>query len=495
MISSPGFVVILSLAVSLVECGLVYPAFQGIPATNADPYNFNGSTTDSNVIVSTAFQVDQKSGASTDAPPNLPASNTTVTAIDGEVVNATVPASRRSLSFAVVDNQILQRGGSDYTQVFAGTGTNRQDRDAAIMGTSYLTYTLVNNATYNVADCLAFCDATAGCAFVNLYYEYNNGMLDHVYPQHSNLKCVAYGDVHSAKEKLNFGGQSLSDTPNGPLTYIQESSGWASKSLSDPPTPKGYDPLPDLNGANEAPGYMGFVFLNKYDTEACAAICNNQDPDNVGGSCKYFNIWRAVVDQVPTTYTCALYYIPADPSTATNYGQGNLIVTQSRGYKRMNYVSNGGFEDFTCGGLIFCYTDKTEDWLASSPKDGDYDASIFHYQPYAHSGNSVALLGSAFGRDGYTGTLTYASGLSTEPDVEYVIEFFHSSYYSGQGGELEAFVEVYWNGNLIGSIHPGYSQWKYYKFVVVAKGNDELDFRGGEAPSYDFLDDIYVMRA
>lgn len=51
---------------------------------------------------------------------------------------------------------------------------------------------------------------------------------------------------------------------------------------------------------------MGFVFLDRYDVEACAAVCNIRDADAVGGSCKYFNIWRAVVNGVPTTYTCTM---------------------------------------------------------------------------------------------------------------------------------------------------------------------------------------------
>ncbi|KAJ3838677.1 hypothetical protein F5878DRAFT_582944 [Lentinula raphanica] len=490
MVSSPGFLVLLSLAFSLVECGLIYPAFQGTPATS-DSYDFNGSSTDTSNIVSTAFQVDQKTGANANVPPNQPVANTTITAIDGRVENATISSSRRSLS--IRGNPSLRRQVSDYEEVFAGTGTGAGDRDAAVVGTAYLTYTLVNNATYNVADCLAFCDATPDCVFVNLYYELNNAWLDHVYSAHSNLKCVAYGDVHSAAEKTNFGGQSLSGT-DGPLTYIQDSSGWASTSFIVS-TPDGYDALAELDGANEAPGYMGFVFLDQYDTDACAAVCNDQSPNDVGGSCKYFNIWRAVVDGIPTTYTCALYYIPADPSTATNHGQGNLTVTDSRGYKRKNYVLNGGFEDYTCSDLSFCYSEETDDWLATSPQNGDYDASFFHFQPYAHTGDSVALLGSAFGRDNLPGTLTYAPGLSTEPGAKYVIELFHSSYYSGTSAEANAFVEVYWNGNLVGSVDHGYSQWKYYAFVVVAEGNDELDFYGGKAPSYDFLDDIYVMRA
>ncbi len=44
--------------------------------------------------------------------------------------------------------------------------------------------------------------------FVNLYYEFNNYLLDFVFSEESNLKCAAYGDIHNASEKTNFGGQA-----------------------------------------------------------------------------------------------------------------------------------------------------------------------------------------------------------------------------------------------------------------------------------------------
>jgi hypothetical protein len=43
--------------------------------------------------------------------------------------------------------------------------------------------------------------------FVNVFYEFNNFLLDFVFGEKSNLKCAAYGDIHNATEKLNFGGQ------------------------------------------------------------------------------------------------------------------------------------------------------------------------------------------------------------------------------------------------------------------------------------------------
>jgi len=116
--------------------------------------------------------------------------------------------------------------------------------------------------------------------FVNLYYEFNNELLDFVFSEKSNLKCAAYADIHTAAEKTNHGGQQLEQPPAG-LTYIQQSSGYAAKSLVDPDTPEGYDLVfGPTNGANNAPGYMGFAFLDKYDVQACADLCNTRGADS-----------------------------------------------------------------------------------------------------------------------------------------------------------------------------------------------------------------------
>lgn len=84
-----------------------------------------------------------------------------------------------------------------------------------------------------------------------MFYELNNPGLE---TEFSNLKCALYADVHSTAEKLNFGGQQLAPPPAG-LTFIQDSSGWSSKTLVDPATPDGYELVfGPTNGANNAPG-------------------------------------------------------------------------------------------------------------------------------------------------------------------------------------------------------------------------------------------------
>jgi hypothetical protein len=494
MFSLSRLITFAGLAVSIAECSLVAPANQGVPVTADASPNFNGSTTDSSSIVSTALQVDQKAGAPADALPDQPVANTTVTALDGNLVNTTLPVSRREVAS---EGHLNRRNNSNYELLFWGTGTRSNDRDASIEGTAYLTYTVVSNATYDIDDCLAFCDSVDGCVFANLYYEFENPLLDLVFSQQSNLKCALYSDIHSAAEKTNFGGQQLYPSP-APLNYIQQSSGWAAKALVDPPTPPGYKKFfGPTDGANNAPGYMGFAFIDKYDVDACALLCDTRGADPVGGACQYFNIWRAVVSGIPTTYTCSMYYIIADESTAVNFGQGDLVVTESRGYARLDSIVDGGFEGYTCGSGVeipFCFTPGYSNWQGTSPPNGTFDASIFNYQPYAHTGDAVVLLGSAFGSDPLPGTLSPTSPITaTQAGQSYTLQFFHSSFYSGQEAEAPASLSIIWNGETVDTIHPGFSQWTGHQYTVVAQGNDVLQFQGGSSPAYVFLDDVALF--
>ncbi|THV02794.1 hypothetical protein K435DRAFT_827325 [Dendrothele bispora CBS 962.96] len=481
---------LLPFFISLGECSLVYPAFGGIPASIAGTVDHNESLTDSSVIISTAHVVDQKGGATEDFPPNLPPPPVRVTALDGDLTNITLEtmtlAGKRQTSST-------RRFATDYVNLFNGTGTGPSDRDGSIEGTAYLTYTVVDNSTYNIEACLDFCDQVEQCVFANLYYEFNNPLLDWVFSEGSNLKCAVYADIHNASEKLNRGGQQLEPPPAG-LTFIQESSGWAAKSLVDPNTPDGYELVfGPTNGANDAPGYMGFAFIDRYDVQACADLCNTRDPDSQGGGCQFFNIWRAVVNGVPTTYTCSMYFLVADESTAVNFGQGDLIVTQSRGYRRKSVVPDGSFEGFTCGDDLFCFTSSYSAWEGISPPYGNFDASIFHFAPYAHTGTGAALLGSAYGEDDLPGTLMPSSKLQTEAGKTYTLQFFHNSAYSSIEDEADAFVKVDWNGVDIATIRPGFSNWTFYSFDVIAQGNDVLQFHGGKAPAFSFIDDVNLF--
>jgi len=186
------------------------------------------------------------------------------------------------------------------------------------------------------------------------------------------------------------------------------------------------------------------------------------------------------------------YFIAADASTAVNTGQGDLQVTYSRGYKRKNYVIDGGFEGYTqCN--FFCFASSYSNWVGTSPTGGTLDANIFFYKPYAHSGNGVGLLGAASGVDALAGTLAPTLPLQTVAGKTYQIYFFHASAFSGPSFEGPAFVDILWNGNTIATITPGFSDWKLYSFQVTGAGNDVLAFHGGKAPAWSFIDDISVF--
>ncbi|KAF7356083.1 hypothetical protein MVEN_00938200 [Mycena venus] len=472
-------------------------------------------TPDNNLIAQTANQVDQKTSPPVDAPPNADVPPTSVTAVDGTVTNSSIAAvsaggTRRR------DVGRLGKRASGFEKVFDGLPADQHD--ASIQGTAYLTYTVVNNATYNVKACLDWCTTVKGCVFVNLYYEFNNYLLDFVFSEKSNLKCAAYGDIHSAAEKLNFGGQaSYPQVGNEtvPLTFITQSSGWGLDSLLDPDTPDGYDLVfGPTDGANNAPGYMGFAFIDNYDVEACAELCNGRGADPNGGGCAYFNIWRALVDGIPTTYTCSMvrssplppflasshvdsapppqYYLVADNTTAVNFGQGNLKVTLSRGYARKTALPDGGFEGFTaCDD--FCFAASYANWIGTSPAGGDFDASIFFFPPYAHTGHGSALLGAAFGDDGLTGTLTPAAPLKTDNGAHYVIQCFMASAFSGAQLEASAKVDILWNGVRVGGTS-GFTEYTLVQAEVVGTGSDKLSFVGGAAPAWTFIDDCKVYK-
>lgn len=93
------------------------------------------------------------------------------------------------------------------------------------------------------------------------------------------------------------------------------------------------------------------------------------------------------------------------------------------------------------------------------------------------------------------GTLKPSYKLDTVPGKTYLITFFHSSSFSSAASEANAFVDVMWNGQIVQTIRPGFSSWKYYEFKVVAAGNDELAFHGGSAPAWSFIDDVFVYLA
>ena len=168
-------------------------------------------------------------------------------------------------------------------------------------------------------------------------------------------------------------------------------------------------------------------------------------------------------------------------------------MTWSRGYKRKNFVIDGGFEGYAACSS-FCYTASYTNWIGTSPAGGTLDASIFYFPSYSRTGHSVGLLGSANADDALPGTLTPAVPLATTAGKHYRIGFYHSDAFSGPTLAGPAFVNVKWNGVTVKAIAPGYQDYTYYQATVTAVGNDVLAFNGGKAPAWSFLDDIAVYQ-
>ena len=169
-------------------------------------------------------------------------------------------------------------------------------------------------------------------------------------------------------------------------------------------------------------------------------------------------------------------------------------MTLSRGYRRLSLVPDGGFEGYTCSDEgIFCYASSYKNWVGTSPDHGTLDATIFSWAPYARTGEGSGLLGSATGADAFPGTLAPAEPVVTVPGREYMIQFFHSSSYSGEFAERESYVQVVWNGDVVATIRPGYSGWRCFEFKVTGCGEDTLAFMGGKAPAWSFIDDVSVF--
>ncbi|KAG6852209.1 hypothetical protein C0991_001976 [Blastosporella zonata] len=114
-------VALLAVSANAAATTCVPPFLQGVPGASA--VVVPNVTPDTQTIADTTAAVVQKSGADLDALPNQPVADTTVTAVNGQVVaNGTTVTSLASRS----GNYKRQVAG--YEQVFAGTGTGLNDR-------------------------------------------------------------------------------------------------------------------------------------------------------------------------------------------------------------------------------------------------------------------------------------------------------------------------------------------------------------------------------
>lgn len=135
------------------------PAYRGVSQSIQPSLNLEGEQTDIDNIIFMAHNVEQKDGPKAESAPDLPVTEAVVTAVDGHLTEAGEAAAPSSST----KRSLRRRDANDYNLVFSGTGTNAADRDAYVQGTAYLTYHLVNNATYNVEACLDHCSSEPRC--------------------------------------------------------------------------------------------------------------------------------------------------------------------------------------------------------------------------------------------------------------------------------------------------------------------------------------------
>ena len=108
------------------------------------------------------LSVNEKGGANDNSPPNPPVPETTVTAVDGQLLTnqTTVSSAPSTLGSFQNTSTATKRQDPGYEEVFTGSVSAP---DGSIKGTAYLTYTVLPNSTYDIDGCLSFCDRVDQC--------------------------------------------------------------------------------------------------------------------------------------------------------------------------------------------------------------------------------------------------------------------------------------------------------------------------------------------
>lgn len=184
----------------------------------------------------------------------------------------------------------------------------------------------------------------------------------------------------------------------------------------------------------------------------------------------------------------------------TGDAANNLKVTKSRGYSRISYATDGGFESFNGDGKTSRWnlpilTRVTTGWISKSTV-----LSWIVYNPtgkYAHTGKASGLLG--------TGSLSAAKKLALTPGSKYIIQFFQNGSRTCLK-QKNVSTAVTWNGAKACEAKVLSSGWKLYTCTVTAKGNDLLAFDSGNSilawisllkgsTPFRFIDDVKVFKA
>lgn len=155
-------------------------------ASSAKAQDLSGLSDDEIVMLAVA-STNQTDGPSPWDWPNMEAaeaqiaSNTSETTVNVIIPDADEEAAKRSLQ-----NERYNLGNIIHKRDEFRTLTDGSDplyMNAALQAPSYLTYTVISNATTDdvaKTSCLAYCYSVKGCVAANMYKEINNPLLDHV---------------------------------------------------------------------------------------------------------------------------------------------------------------------------------------------------------------------------------------------------------------------------------------------------------------------------
>ena len=172
------------------------------------------------------------------------------------------------------------------------------------------------------------------------------------------------------------------------------------------------------------------------------------------------------------------YYLVANPSTATNTGQGSLKVTYARGYSRQPLNPDGDFSG----------SDPT--WITQG-------SSILHGSSLAHRGSDVGVVGmqTTPAPGSSLGSITLARPLATHASWTYGLQFFASARPTVSSAPLNGSTvsQVLWNNIVVATIAPQTTDWKVYTVSVTGQGNDVLSFVQTDGTVYTLIDEVSLF--
>ncbi|EDU44238.1 hypothetical protein PtrSN002B_001961 [Pyrenophora tritici-repentis] len=230
---------------------------------------------------------------------------------------------------------------SGYTKSFTDlTGSTEQ--------IGYMTYKNIEDGTYNVDQCAAFCDSEKFCLGFNIFAERDpkyNPAPDCTNPQPiTNIKCSLYGYPVTAKTATNQG--QWREQFHVVITASNGYSKLDGSACKPVPTVAGFNAPANLPAAINAPlitkdgseydTYNGMRLFNTnpYDPSLCAAACQAQtnfDKNHLANAkgeykpCNFFTSYILTKNGVPLGTYCALYTQAwgADKAVNTGYFDGD----------------------------------------------------------------------------------------------------------------------------------------------------------------------------